>query len=79
MAWRIQHIGQVLSLAYLPIAMVCLPKDFERFDDFALKAGYSRAVRRAFTDLDAAVAWSTQKGKVWRARQIEARRQAHAA
>jgi len=60
-----------------PIAMVCLPKDFERFDDFALKAGYSRAVRRAFTDLDAAVAWSTQKGKVWRARQIEARRQAH--
>jgi hypothetical protein len=62
-----------------PIAMICLPKDFERFDDFASKAGYSRAVRRAFTDFDAAVAWSTQKGKVWRARRIEARRQAQAA
>lgn len=62
-----------------PIAMVCLPKDLERFDDFASKAGHSRAVRRAFTELDAAIAWSTQKGKVWRARQIEARRQALAA
>ena len=24
MAWRIQHIGQVLSLAYLPITILCL-------------------------------------------------------
>ncbi|HKD56034.1 MAG TPA: hypothetical protein VKD45_00870, partial [Hyphomicrobiaceae bacterium] len=26
MAWRIQHIGQVLSLAYLPMAMLCLDR-----------------------------------------------------
>ena len=26
MAWRIQHIGQVLSLAYLPMAMLCLER-----------------------------------------------------
>jgi hypothetical protein len=30
MAWRIQHIGQVLSLAYLPIAMVCLDRAIAR-------------------------------------------------
>jgi hypothetical protein len=30
MAWRIQHIGQVLSLAYLPIAMVCLERALAR-------------------------------------------------
>ena len=30
MAWRIQHIGQVLSLAYLPIAMVCLDRALAR-------------------------------------------------
>src|SRR5258705_10362558 len=26
MAWRIQHTGQVLSRAYLPMAMVCLAR-----------------------------------------------------
>jgi hypothetical protein len=30
MAWRIQHIGQVLSLAYLPVAMVCLERALTR-------------------------------------------------
>ena len=30
MAWRIQHIGQVLSLAYLPIAMLCLDRAITR-------------------------------------------------
>ena len=30
MAWRIQHIGQVLSLAYMPIAMVCLERALAR-------------------------------------------------
>lgn len=30
MAWRIQHIGQVLSLACLPIAMVCLDRALVR-------------------------------------------------
>ena len=30
MAWRIQHIGQVLSLAYLPLAMVCLERALAR-------------------------------------------------
>ena len=30
MAWRIQHIGQVLSLAYLPIALVCLDRALAR-------------------------------------------------
>ena len=30
MAWRIQHFGQVLSLAYLPIAMLCLERALTR-------------------------------------------------
>ena len=30
MAWRIQHTGQVLSLAYLPMAMVCLDRALAR-------------------------------------------------
>ena len=30
MAWRIQHIGQVLSLAYLPLAMLCLERALAR-------------------------------------------------
>jgi hypothetical protein len=30
MAWRIQHTGQVLSLAYLPIAMLCLDRALAR-------------------------------------------------
>ena len=30
MAWRIQHIGQVLSLAYLPIALLCLDRALAR-------------------------------------------------
>jgi hypothetical protein len=30
MAWRIQHIGQVLSLAYLPMAMLCLDRALSR-------------------------------------------------
>jgi hypothetical protein len=30
MAWRIQHIGQVLSLAYLPIAMLCMDRALAR-------------------------------------------------
>jgi hypothetical protein len=30
MAWRIQHIGQVLSLSYMPIALVALDRALER-------------------------------------------------
>jgi hypothetical protein len=30
MAWRIQHIGQVLSLAYLPITLLCLDRALAR-------------------------------------------------
>ncbi len=30
MAWRIQHIGQVLSLAYLAVAMLCLDRALAR-------------------------------------------------
>jgi hypothetical protein len=30
MAWRIQHTGQILSLAYLPIAMLCLERALAR-------------------------------------------------
>ena len=30
MAWRIQHVGQVLSLAYLPITMLCLDRALRR-------------------------------------------------
>ncbi len=30
MAWRIQHIGQVLSLAYLPFALFCLDRALAR-------------------------------------------------
>ena len=30
MAWRIQHTGEVLSLAYLPIALVCLDRALGR-------------------------------------------------
>ena len=30
MAWRIQHIGQVLSLTYLPITMLCLDRALQR-------------------------------------------------
>lgn len=29
-AWRVQHIGQVMSLAYLPIAFVCLDRALKR-------------------------------------------------
>ena len=30
MAWRIQHTGQILSLAYLPVAMLCLDRALAR-------------------------------------------------
>lgn len=30
MAWRIQHVGQVLSLAWLPIALFCLERSLQR-------------------------------------------------
>ena len=30
MAWRIQHLGQVLSLAYLPLALLCLDRALAR-------------------------------------------------
>jgi hypothetical protein len=30
MAWRIQHIGQVLSLAYLPLVLLCLDRALAR-------------------------------------------------
>lgn len=30
MAWRIQHIGQVLSLAYFPLVLLCLDRAIER-------------------------------------------------
>jgi len=56
-----------------PIAMICRPKDFERFEDFAFRASYSNAVRRAFTEFEPAVRWTALKGKAWRAQQIELR------
>jgi hypothetical protein len=34
MAWRIQHIGQVLSLAYLPVAMLCVDRALARRSPF---------------------------------------------
>jgi hypothetical protein len=30
MAWRIQHIGQVLSLVYLPVTLLCLDRALDR-------------------------------------------------
>jgi hypothetical protein len=30
MAWRIQHVGQVLSLTYLPITLLCLDRALQR-------------------------------------------------
>ena len=30
MAWRIQHVGQVMSLAYLPIVLLCLDRALDR-------------------------------------------------
>jgi len=30
MAWRIQHVGQVLSLAYLPVTLLCLDRALAR-------------------------------------------------
>ena len=48
MAWRIQHIGQVLSLAYLPIAMVCLDRALARGSIlYGVAAGFVAAVHRA--------------------------------
>jgi hypothetical protein len=38
MAWRVQHTGEVLSLAYLPIAMLCLDRALAR-RSFAYAAG----------------------------------------
>ncbi len=32
MAWRVQHTGQVLSLSYLPFALLCLDRALERAD-----------------------------------------------
>ena len=56
-----------------PIAMICSSRDFDRFEDFAFRAGYSHAVRRAFMEFDAAVRWAAQKGRGWRAREIDLR------
>ena len=40
MAWRIQHVGQVLSLVWLPVAMLCLERTIHRRSFFwALLAG----------------------------------------
>jgi len=40
MAWRIQHVGQVLSLVWLPVAMLCLERTITRRSFFwALLAG----------------------------------------
>jgi hypothetical protein len=30
MAWRVQHIGQVMSLAYLPVVLLCLDRALDR-------------------------------------------------
>ncbi len=60
-----------------PIAIVCSPDDFDHCNDFASRIGHSRAVSRAFIDVAAAIAWTTQKGKVWRARRIEIVRLRH--
>ena len=30
MAWRVQHIGQVMSLAYLPLVLLCLDRALQR-------------------------------------------------
>jgi hypothetical protein len=45
MAWRIQHTGQVLSLAYLPWALVFLDRAIERF---SVAAGIAAGVVSAF-------------------------------
>ena len=48
MAWRIQHIGQVLSLAYLPIAMLCLERALARGSIlYGAAAGVVAACHRA--------------------------------
>ena len=48
MAWRIQHIGQVLSLAYLPIAMLCLDRALARaLDRLRRRGGRRRGAHRA--------------------------------
>ena len=45
MAWRIQHTGQVLSLAYLPIALVCLDRALRRSSIlYGAAAGLAAAV-----------------------------------
>jgi hypothetical protein len=44
MAWRIQHTGQVLSLAYLPIAMLCLDRALlRRSVGYGMGAGFAAA------------------------------------
>ena len=48
MAWRIQHIGQVLSLAYLPIALLCLDRALARRSIvYGVAAGVVAGVHRA--------------------------------
>lgn len=45
MAWRIQHIGQVLSLAYLPLAMLCLDRALARRSIvYGIAAGFAAAL-----------------------------------
>ncbi len=44
MAWRIQHIGQVMSLAYLPIVLLTLDRALERHSAlYAVLAGLTAA------------------------------------
>ncbi len=40
MAWRVQHVGQVMSLAYLPAVLLCLDRALERRSlTYAIAAG----------------------------------------
>ena len=54
MAWRIQHIGQVLSLAYLPIAMLCLDRALARR---SIVYGAAAGRRRGAASCWAATRW----------------------
>jgi hypothetical protein len=45
MAWRIQHVGQVLSLAYLPMTLLCLDRALTRRSiAYGAAAGFAAAM-----------------------------------
>jgi hypothetical protein len=45
MAWRIQHIGQVMSLAYMPVTLLCLDRALARHSlKYSIAAGIAAAL-----------------------------------